>query len=102
MAECCDPYGTNHHITEHVKTTFDTWKTSKGNTATVSLKSTWKPTFKWNENTLVLKKVPREDAFARDRELKIHPLSSVGIHVDFAEKFGLLFKDKKKQPIPIK
>ena len=82
-------------IMEHVKTTFDTWKTSKGNTATVSLKSTWKPTFKWNENTLVLKKVPREDAFARDRQLKIHPLSSVGIHVDFAEKFGLLFKDKK-------
>ena len=97
MAECCDPYGTNHHITEHVKTTFDTWKTSKGNTATVSLKSTWKPTFKWNENTLVLKKVPREDAFARDRQLKIHPLSSVGIHVDFAEKFGLLFKDKNNQ-----
>ena len=52
---------------EHVKTTFVTWKTSKGNTATVSLKSTWKPTFEWNANTLVLKKVPREDAFAHDR-----------------------------------
>ena len=72
-------------------------ETSKGNTATVSLKSTWKPTFEWNENTLVLKKVSREDAFARDRQLKIHPLSSVGIHVDFAEKFGLLFKDKNNQ-----
>ena len=54
-------------IMEQVKTTFVTWKTSKGNTATVSLKSTWKPTFEWNANTLVLKKVPREDAFARDR-----------------------------------
>ena len=45
----------------------------------------------------MLKKVSREDAFARDRQLKIHPLSSVGIHVDFAEKFGLLFKDKNNQ-----
>ena len=84
-------------IMEDVKSSFDTWKTTKGNTGTVSLKSTWKPTFEWNENTLVLKKVSREDAFARDRQLKIHPLSSVGIHVDFAEKFGLLFKDKNNQ-----
>ena len=80
---------------EDVKSTFDTWKSTKGNTASVSLKSTWKPTFEWNENTLVLKKVSHEDVFAHDRLLKIHPLSSVGIHVDFAEKFGLLFKDKK-------
>ena len=84
-------------IMEDVKSTFDTWKTTKGNAGTVSLKSTWKPTFEWNENTLVLKKVSREDAFALDRQLKIHPLSSVGIHVDFAEKFGLLFKDKNNQ-----
>ena len=84
-------------IMEDVKTTFDTWKTAKGNTATVTLKSTWKPTFEWNENTLVLKKVSREDVFGHDRRLKIHPLSSVGIHVDFAEKFGLLFKDKDNQ-----
>ena len=70
-------------IMEDVKSTFDTWKTAKGNTASVSLKSTWKPTFKWNENTLVLKKVPREDAFARDRQLNSYPLSSVGIHVYF-------------------
>ena len=45
----------------------------------------------------MLKKVPREDVFARDKQLNIHPLSSVGIHVDFAEKFGLLFKDKNNQ-----
>ena len=71
-------------IMEDLKTTSDTWKTAKGNAATVSLKSTWKPTFDWNENTLVLKKVPREDVFGRDRQLKIQPFSSVGIHVDFA------------------
>ena len=82
---------------EDVKSTFDTWKSAKGNTASVSLKSTWKPTFEWNENTLVLKKVSRENVFARDSQLNIRPLSSVGIHVDFAEKFGLLFKDKSNQ-----
>ena len=51
---------------EDVKSTLDTLKTAKGNTASVSLKSTWKPTFEWNENTLVLQKGPREDVFARD------------------------------------
>ena len=88
-------------IMEDVKSTFDTWKTTYGRTAAVSLKSTWKPTFEWVENTLVLKHVPREDVLAHDRQvngqLKKHPLSSVGIHVDFAEKFGLLFKDKNNQ-----
>ena len=82
---------------EDVKSTLDTLKTAKGNTASVSLKSTWKPTFEWNENILVLKKVPSEDVFARNRQLNIHPLSSVGTHVDFAETFGLLFKDKNNQ-----
>ena len=51
---------------EDVKSTLNTLKTAKGNTASVSLKSTWKPTFEWNENTFVLQKVPREDVFARD------------------------------------
>ena len=80
-----------------VKSTFDTWKATNGNTASVSLKSTWKPTFEWSENTLVLKKVSHEDVFAHDRQLKIHPLSALGIRVDFAEKFGLLMKDKNNQ-----
>ena len=84
-------------IMEDVKSTFDTWKMGKGNTAAVSLKATWKPTFEWLENTLVLKHVPREDVFAHNRQLQIQPLSAVGIHVDFAEKFGLLFKDKNNQ-----
>ena len=82
---------------EDLKTTSYSWKTAKGNAATVSLKSTWKPTFELSENTLVLKKVPREDVFGRDRQLKSQPFSSVGIRVDFAEKFGLLFKDKNNQ-----
>ena len=81
---------------DDVKETSDAWKTTKGNTSTVSLKSTWKPTFEWKENTLVLKKVAREDVYGRDKSSTIHPLSSVGIHVEFAEQFGLLVKDKKK------
>ena len=79
---------------EDVKSTSDAWKTSKGNTSTVSLTSPWKPTFEWQEDTLVLKKVAREDVFGRDSSLNIHPLSAVGVHVDFAERFGLLINDK--------
>ena len=82
---------------EDVNTSSAAWKTAKNNAATISLKSTWKPTFEWNENTLVLKGVPHEDVYARDAQLNVQPLSSVGIHVDLAEKFGLLFKDKKDQ-----
>ena len=73
------------------------WKTTKNNVATISLKSTWKPTFEWKEDTLVLKGVPHQDVSARDAQLKVQPLSSGSIHVDFAEKFGLLFKDKNNQ-----
>ena len=82
---------------EDVNTSSAAWKTAKNNAATISLKSTWKPTFEWNENTLLLKGVPHEDVYARDAQLNVQPLSSVGIHVDLAEKFGLLFKDKKDQ-----
>ena len=80
-----------------VKTTSEAWKKTHGNSATVSLKMTWKPTFEWNDNTLVLKKVDRQDVYARDSKLAIQPLSAVGIHVDFAQKFGLVFKDKKNK-----
>ena len=78
---------------DDVKATSDAWKTTKGNTSTVSLKSTWKPTFEWRDNILVLKKVSRQDATSKN---KTTTTSSVGIHVDFAEKFGLVFKDKDK------
>ena len=80
---------------DDVKATSDAWKTTKGNTSTVSLKSTRKPTFEWREDTLVLKKVAHEDVYGRDKSSSIHPLSAVGIHVEFAEQFGLLIKDKK-------
>jgi len=82
---------------EDVKTTYEAWKTSKGDRATVTLKTTWKPTFEWNGDTLVLKKAPTEDVMGRDTSLQLHALSSVGIQVDFATKFGLLVKDKKNQ-----
>ena len=82
---------------EDVKATFDSWKMEKGNTAAVSLKATWKPTFEWVENTLVLKHVLLEDALVHNLQLNVQPLSTVGIHVDFAEKFGLLIKDQKNQ-----
>ena len=70
------------------------WKTAKNNAATVSLKSTWKPTFEWKQDTLVLKTVPHQDVYACDAAYKAQPLSTVGIHVDFAQKLGLLTKDK--------
>jgi len=82
---------------EDVKTTYDAWTTSKGDRATVTLKTTWKPTFEWNGDTLVLKKAPTEDVLGRDTSAQLHALSSVGIQVAFAEKFGLLVKDKKNQ-----
>ena len=82
---------------EDVEATFDTWKKEKGNTAAVSLKATWKPTFEWVKNTLVLKHVLLEDALVHDLQLNVQPLSTVGIHVDFAETFGLLIKDQKNQ-----
>ena len=43
---------------------------------------------------LVLKAVPHQDVHARDAAYKVQPLSTVGIHVEFAQKFGLLTKDK--------
>ena len=79
----------------HVKETSDTWKGDKGNWATVSLKTSWKPNFEWRDNTLILKKVAREDVYARaDGKGTIVPLSSVGIQCSFAEKFGLVIKKK--------
>lgn len=78
---------------EDIKSTSDTWQTAKGKTSTVALKSTWKPTFEWRDNILVLKKVSRQDTTSKD---KTAVTSSVGIHVDFATKFGLVIKDKSK------
>ena len=81
---------------EDVKVSSDAWKTTKGNWATVSLKKTWKPRFEWQNNTLVMKKVAREDVFARDEKdgIALIPLSSVGIQCSFAQKFGLATKKK--------
>ena len=94
-----------HNIVTHMEQTMmedlnassTAWKASRNNAATISLKSTWKPTFEWKEDTLILKGVPHEDVYARDAQLNVQPLSSVGFHVDLAEKFGLLFKDKPNQ-----
>ena len=94
-----------HNIVTHMEQTMmedlnassADWKASKNNAATISLKSTWKPTFEWKEDRLILKGVPHEDVYAHDAQLNVQPLSSVGIHVDLAETFGLLFKDIKNQ-----
>lgn len=94
MAQYCGSYGTNH---DGRFKRFLGGLGSKNNAATISLKSTWKPTFAWKQDTLILKGVPHEDVYARDSQLNVQPLSSVGIHVYLAEKFGLLFKDKKNQ-----
>ena len=78
---------------DDIKSTFDTWQTAKGKLSSVALKATWKPTFEWRDNILVLKKVSRQDTTSKD---KTAVTSSVGIHVDFATKFGLVIKDKSK------
>ena len=65
-------------IMEDITTTSTSWKTTKGNAGSISLKSTWKPTFEWNENTLLLKKVPRQDVYDRDSQSRIHALSASG------------------------
>ena len=70
------------------------WKTAKNDVATVCLKPTWKPTFEWKQDTLVLKAIPHQDVYARDAANKVQPLSTVGIHVDFAQKFGPLPKTR--------
>ena len=45
----------------------------------------------------MLKGVPHQDVYALDAQYNVQPLSSVGIHVDFAQKFGFLIKDKTNQ-----
>ena len=54
------------------------WKTAKNNAATISLKSTWKPTFEWKEDTLILKAVTHQDVFARDAGFNVQPLPPWG------------------------
>ena len=80
-----------------VTTSSVAWKTAKNDAATVSLKSTWKPTFEWKQDTLVLKAIPHQDVYARNAANKVQPLSTVGIHVDFAQKSGFLTKDKNNK-----
>ena len=76
---------------------FNSVESDQNNASTISLKATWKPTFEWHGDNLVLKGVSREDVYARDAGNAVFPLSSVGIHVEFAEKFGLLVKDTSNQ-----
>ena len=77
-----------------VKETSDAFKATKGNWATTSLKTSWKPTFEWQDDILVLKKVAREDVYGRDKNAAIIALSSVGIQCNFAKRFGLVIKKK--------
>ena len=82
---------------DDVNTSSAAWKVTKNNASNISLKATWKPTFEWNGDNLMLKGVSREDVYARNAGNAVIPLSSVGIHVEFAEKFGLLVKDTSNQ-----
>ena len=77
-----------------VTTSSVAWKAAKNDAATVSLKSTWKPTFQWKQDTLVLKDVPHQDVYARDAAYKVQPLSTVGIHVDFSHILDSLPKTR--------
>ena len=55
-----------HNIVTHMEQTMMedvtassvAWKTAKNNVATLSLKTTWKTTFEWEQETIILKSVP--------------------------------------------
>ena len=49
---------------ENLNASSSAWKTAKNKAATISLKSTRKPTFEWKEDTLILKGLPHQDVYA--------------------------------------
>ena len=71
-----------HNIVTHMEQTMMedvtassvAWKTAKNNVATLSLKTTWKTTFEWEQETIILKSVPQQDEFARDLSYRVQPL----------------------------
>ena len=73
-----------HNIVTHMEETMmedlnassAAWKAAKNNAATISLKSSWKPTFELKKDKLILKGVPHEDVYARDAQLNVQPLSA--------------------------
>ena len=73
------------------------WKTAKNNSATVSLKTTWKPSFEWKQDTLILKAVHQQDVLVRDASYRVQPLSSFAIQLEFAQQFGFITTDKNDQ-----
>ena len=84
-------------VMEDVSTSSIAWKTAKNNAATVSLKTTWKPTFEWKQDLLNVKAVPQQDVFVRDASYRVQPLSSFAIPLEFAQQFGLITKDKNEK-----
>ena len=82
-------------IMEDVNTASVVLKASKNDSATVSLKKEWKPTFEWKGDNLVLKAVNLEDLFSLDTSSKKRPLSKLQILIDVAKKFGLIVKTKE-------
>ena len=94
-----------HNIVSHIEQTMMedvtassvAWKTAKNNAGTLSLKTTWKPTFEWEQDTLILKSVPQQDVFARDVSYRVQPLSTFAIQLEFAQQFGLIIKDKNNK-----
>ena len=53
-------------IMVNIQAVSNTYKQNYGDTATVSLKKEWKPTFSWNRDELILDPVPKEDVVTRD------------------------------------
>ena len=98
-----------HNIVTHMEQTMMedlnassvVWKTAKNNAATISLKSTWKPTFEWKEDTLILKGVSHQDVYARDAQLNIPTFILCRHSCGFRSKIWTLIQSQI-QPIPIK
>ena len=98
-----------HNIVTHMEQTMMedlnassvVWKTAKNNAATISLKSTWKPTFEWKEDTLILKGVSHQDVYARDAQLNIRTFILCRHSCGFRSKIWTLIQ-RQIQPIPIK
>ena len=79
---------------EDILTASAALEASKNDTASVSLKKEWKPTFVWQGENLVLKAVGMEDLLSLDSSSKKRPLSKLLVLTDVAKKFGLIVKNK--------
>ena len=86
-------------VMEDVSTSSIAWKTAKNNAATVSLKTTWKPTFEWKQDLLNVKAVPQQDVFVRDASVQFNPYLPLLFHWNLLNSLASLQKIRMKSII---